>query len=62
MKLEKSATDKSLFGVCGGIAEFFGISSLSVRLIFLLTPGLFIPYFILASTLPAKPTPPKSLY
>ena len=33
-KLTKSSKDKALYGVCGGIAEFFGISSFIVRLIF----------------------------
>jgi phage shock protein C len=51
-KLRKSSTDKSLFGVCGGIAEFFGISSLSIRLIFILMPGSLLIYIILANTLP----------
>ncbi|MFC3782242.1 PspC domain-containing protein [Bacillus chungangensis] len=47
-KLTKSSTDKSLMGVCGGIAEFFGISSFVVRLLFFLTftVSLWV-YFIL---------------
>ncbi|MBR5155431.1 MAG: PspC domain-containing protein [Clostridia bacterium] len=32
-KLFKSTTDKKLFGVCGGIAEYFNIDSTIVRLI-----------------------------
>lgn len=31
-KLYKSATDKKLCGVCGGIAEYFGIDATMVRL------------------------------
>lgn len=31
-KLYKSVTDKKIFGVCGGIAEFFNIDSTLVRL------------------------------
>ncbi len=31
-KLYKSNTDKKICGVCGGIAEFFGIDSTLVRL------------------------------
>ncbi|MDR3594996.1 PspC domain-containing protein [Clostridium sp.] len=31
-KLYLSSTDKKLAGVCGGIAEFFGIDSTLVRL------------------------------
>ncbi|WP_438318582.1 PspC domain-containing protein [Sporosarcina sp. FA9] len=39
-KLMKSSTDKALYGVCGGIAEFFGISSFVVRLIFVFTASV----------------------
>jgi|GEM_PF-468725 len=35
-KLCKSSTDKVLFGVCGGLAEYFGIDSLIIRLLFVL--------------------------
>ena len=35
-RLRKSSTDKVLFGVCGGLAEYFGIDSLIVRLLFVL--------------------------
>lgn len=39
-RLRKSATDKKLAGVCGGIAEYFGVDSTIVRLVFaLLTVG-----------------------
>lgn len=31
-KLYKSKTDKKIFGVCGGIAEYFNIDSTLVRL------------------------------
>ena len=51
-KLKKSSTQKSIFGVCGGLAEFFGISALGVRLIFLVTlPVSFIIYVILVNSL-----------
>ena len=33
-KLTKSRSDKKLWGVCGGLGEFFGISSVWIRLIF----------------------------
>lgn len=33
-KLTKSHTDKKIAGVCGGLAEYFGIDSTVVRLIF----------------------------
>ncbi len=58
--LRKSSTDKSIMGVCGGIAEYFGISSFAVRLILiLLSPANLLIYIILASTMSESP---KSLY
>ena len=32
-KLYRSATDKKIAGVCGGLAEYFGIDSTLVRLL-----------------------------
>ncbi|MEI2666988.1 PspC domain-containing protein [Rossellomorea sp. LJF3] len=54
-KLTKSRTDKSISGVCGGIAEYFGISSLGVRLIFLLLPANILIYLILVNTMHDSP-------
>ncbi|WNF38879.1 PspC domain-containing protein [Bacillaceae bacterium IKA-2] len=54
-KLRKSSTDKSISGVCGGIAEFFGISSFAVRLIFIFLPGNIFIYIILANTITDSP-------
>ncbi|HZH62804.1 MAG TPA: PspC domain-containing protein [Metabacillus sp.] len=55
-KLRKSSIDKSLSGVCGRIAEFFGISSFIVRLIFILfLPATLLIYIILANMLPDNP-------
>ncbi|WP_084134519.1 PspC domain-containing protein [Paenibacillus harenae] len=51
-KLKRSSRDKSIQGVCGGIAEFFGISSFSIRLIFILTmPASLIIYIVLTNSL-----------
>ncbi|WP_041964193.1 PspC domain-containing protein [Mesobacillus selenatarsenatis] len=59
-RLKKSSTDKSISGVCGGIAEYFGISSLAVRLIFILLPGAnILIYLILVNTMADSP---RSLY
>lgn len=56
-KLRKSSTDKALAGICGGIAEFFGISSFIVRLIFLLTLSVsFWVYIVLAFALDDRPS------
>lgn len=57
-KLTKSSTDKILSGVCGGIAEFFGIESLIVRLIFIFLPASLFIYVILVFLLPED----KNLY
>ena len=35
-KLHKSQTDRKIAGVCGGIAEYFGVDSTVVRLVFAL--------------------------
>ena len=34
-KITKSKTDKVIDGVCGGIAEYFGVDSVLVRLVFI---------------------------
>ncbi|MBM6616809.1 PspC domain-containing protein [Bacillus suaedaesalsae] len=54
-KLRKSYKDKSISGVCGGLAEFFGISSLAVRLIFIFLPANLLIYIILANTMHDNP-------
>ncbi|MCC5894668.1 MAG: PspC domain-containing protein [Alkalibacterium sp.] len=51
-KLRKSSTDRMISGVCGGIAEFFGISSLAVRIAFILLPSNLLLYIILALIMP----------
>ncbi|MCM3633556.1 PspC domain-containing protein [Paenibacillus camelliae] len=51
-KLRKSARHKSIFGICGGIADFLGISALSIRLIFLITlPTSILIYIILHNSM-----------
>ncbi|MRH43262.1 PspC domain-containing protein [Aquibacillus halophilus] len=54
-QLRKSSTDKSISGVCGGIAEFFGISSFAVRLIFIVLPANLLIYIILVNAIPDSP-------
>ncbi|WP_158321144.1 PspC domain-containing protein [Lederbergia ruris] len=55
-KLRKSSTDRSLYGVCGGIAEFFGCSSFLIRLLFIFViPASLLIYLILANTLADSP-------
>jgi phage shock protein PspC (stress-responsive transcriptional regulator) len=63
-RLYRSFTDSKLFGVCGGVGEYFGIDSTIVRILFLI--GAFasggivvIGYIIMAIALPrATPSIP----
>ena len=58
-KLYKSNTDKKIAGVCGGIAEYFGIDSTLVRLgwvVFSLLGGSgLLAYLIAAIIMPDQP-------
>ncbi|MDY6313612.1 MAG: PspC domain-containing protein [Clostridia bacterium] len=55
-KLYKSQTDRKICGVCGGIAEYFGIDSTIVRLIWVLFILCFgtgiLAYFLFALVMP----------
>ena len=58
-KLYRSRTDRVLFGVCGGLGDFFAIDPVFIRLIFLLLSlvdgiGVAI-YFLLAVTIANEP-------
>lgn len=57
-QLTKSLTDKKLTGVCGGIAEYFNIDPIIIRIAFIILVfgygvGL-LAYILLAILLPAK--------
>lgn len=58
-KLYKSSTDKVLAGVCGGIAEYFAVDTVIVRLawvVFTLMGGAgLIAYIIAAIIIPENP-------
>ena len=57
IELRRSATDVKICGVCGGIAEFFGIDSNLVRLIWVaisLFAGTGILLYIIAAVLMPK--------
>ena len=57
--LRRSRSDRVVAGVCGGLAEFFGISAFWFRLAFLIAlipggvPGL-LPYFLLWLIIPKE--------
>ena len=58
-KLYRSRKDESIAGVCGGIAEYLGIDSTIVRLLFIAFalaggPGILV-YIILALVVPLEP-------
>lgn len=58
-KLYRSTTDKKIFGVCGGLAEYFDLDSSIVRLILALSvilagAGIWA-YLIAALIIPNKP-------
>ncbi|QIS09070.1 PspC domain-containing protein [Nocardia arthritidis] len=57
-RLTRSAHDKWIGGVCGGIAEYFGWNSTVVRLLFVLScllPGpQFVIYLVMWLIIPKK--------
>ena len=60
-KLYRSSTNRMIAGVCGGIADYFGIDPTLVRIlaVLMLLPGGvpgFVPYMLLWLIVPAAPT------
>ncbi len=59
-KLYRSKTDKMISGVCGGLAQYFGVDATVVRLVFALLvffgvgSGVLL-YIILAIVVPLEP-------
>lgn len=59
-KLYRSKEDRKIAGVCGGLAEYFGIDPTIIRVIAVLLllpgglPGL-LPYIILWIVIPSQP-------
>ncbi|MBR6199285.1 MAG: PspC domain-containing protein [Spirochaetales bacterium] len=58
-KLCRSSTDKKLFGVCGGLAEYFGMDSTVMRVIWVLVTlltgiglSLIVVYLIMGLVMP----------
>lgn len=58
-KLYLSSADKKIAGVCGGIAEYFGVDSTVVRLLWVLFTLAYgsglIGYIICAFVIPKRP-------
>lgn len=65
-RLYISTTDKKIFGVCGGIAEYVEADPTVIRLLWIVTtvitgvvPGIFA-YIIAAIVMPKKTTAPAA--
>lgn len=57
-KLYRSTTNKKLFGVCGGLAEYFDVDATVIRIIYLLLllgAGIgLLAYLVCALIMPEK--------
>jgi phage shock protein C len=59
-RLRRSRSNRMIAGVCGGLGEFFGLSSFWFRLLFIILalpgglPGV-VPYLILWLVIPLEP-------
>jgi phage shock protein C len=64
-KLYRSKTDKMIFGICGGLADYFEVDSTLVRviaviLLFISGGFMSIAYIILAGIIPENPNKSSS--
>ncbi len=58
-KLTKSATNRKIFGVCGGIAEYFDVDATWIRLgavLFVLAGGSGVLAYLIAALVMPEPT------
>lgn len=57
-KLYRSRTDKKIFGVCGGLAKYFGVDVTVIRILFLVSlfivGGGLLAYLICALVMPEE--------
>ena len=57
-KLYRSRTDKKIFGVCGGLADYFDVDVTVIRILFLIAllcvGGGLIAYLICALVMPEE--------
>ena len=58
-KLYRSVSDRKIAGVCGGLAEYFGVDPTLIRLLFILgllfVGGTLLAYLILMIVVPEQP-------
>ena len=63
-KLYRSLSDRKLAGVCGGIAEYFGIDSTLIRIVWALialSGAGILAYIVCALIIPEKPENPNAV-
>ncbi|MNH85369.1 DNA-binding transcriptional activator PspC [compost metagenome] len=57
-KLYRSRTDRKISGLCGGIAQYFGVDPTIIRLVTVVGAifsfGTFVPIYVIASLLVPK--------
>ena len=59
-KLTRSSSDKKLFGVCGGVAEYFDVDPTLIRVgfmamaVFTVVVPVLVLYFCMALVMPEK--------
>lgn len=53
-ELRRSNSDNVLGGVCGGIAEFFGVDSTLIRLLFFFSGIGLLAYILMVIFIPAE--------
>lgn len=54
-RLFRSKTNRVLFGVCGGIGQYFNIDPVIVRLLFIFTGIGLVAYLVMALIIPVEP-------
>ncbi|USB33690.1 PspC domain-containing protein [Paenibacillus sp. YPG26] len=59
-KLYRSRTDRKISGLCGGLAQYFGVDPTVIRLVTVVGAifsfGSFVPIYVIASLLVPKET------
>lgn len=48
-RLFRSRTNRVLFGLCGGIGEYFGVDPVLIRVIWLFVPGFNLLFYFIAA-------------
>lgn len=54
-RLYRSRKNKVLFGVCGGVGDYFDVDPVIIRLVFIFTGIGFLAYLVMALIIPVEP-------